>query len=96
MNKPKLLMSLILAACTFSLILGEAHAQSATDITARINDRMQRHKMRKIAAGELKIKEEKVRHERLFNTDGTPKGYKPKGFTGVGRAGFGNNKNKKG
>jgi len=96
MNKRKLLMSLILAACTFFLTMEEAHAQSATDITARINERMQRHKSRKAAASHLKIREEKVRHKLLFNADGTPKGYKPNGFTGVGKAGFGKNKNKKG
>lgn len=96
MNKHKLLISLVFVLSTFSLSTGNVSAETATDITARISDRIQRHKNRKAAADHLKIRAEEAQHKRLFNADGTPKGYKSHGFTGIGRSGHGKNKNKRG
>lgn len=86
MNRQKLLIGVVVAFFTLAWGMEIGYAQQY-DPAARLAERLTHNKIRKDAAKRLLAKAEKVRHERLFNTDGTPKGYKANGYSGEGKNG---------
>jgi tRNA U34 2-thiouridine synthase MnmA/TrmU len=88
MNKQKILMGGILTLFIFSWGIPKSYAEpTATELSSKLVDRINKHKIRKVAAQHLKVTEEKKRHDIYFNTDGKPKGYNANGYTGVGKSG---------